>query len=78
MCTHCDEAVASPETSICLGWVVEDLLYVVAVIQLAASDGEAEASTPGLGQNNTQLKLLDQSLSDTKEGNEFLCKFSAL
>lgn len=73
---HCDETVAGPETSVRLGWVVQDLLYVVAVVQLAASDGEAEASTPGLGQNDAQLKLLDQSLSNKEEGIEFFWGFS--
>lgn len=76
MCAHCDETVAGPETSVRLGWVVQDLLYVVAVVQLAASDGEAEASTPGLGQNDTQLKLLDQSLSNNEEEIEFFWGFS--
>lgn len=75
VCAHCDEPVAGPETSVRLGWVVQDLLDVVAVVQLAASDGEPEASTPGLGQDDTQLKLLDQSLSNKEEGNSvyFFC-----
>lgn len=74
--THSDETVPGPETSICFGWVVQDLLYVVAVVQLAASDGETKASTPGLGQNDTQLKLLDQTLSDTEQGRDsFFCIF---
>lgn len=72
VCAHCDETVAGPQTSVCLGWVVQDLLDVVAVVQLAASDGEPEASTPGLGQDDTQLKLLDQSLSNKEEGNFLL------
>lgn len=78
VCAHCDETVSGPETSIRLGRVVQDLLYVVAVVQLAASDGEPEASAPGLGQNHAQLKLLDQPLSDTEEGNSFLGFFVAV
>lgn len=67
-CAHCDETVPGPESSICFGWVVKDLLYVVAVVQLAASDGEPEASTPGLGQKHRKLKFLDQPLTDEKQG----------
>lgn len=67
VCAHCDEPVSRPESSICLGWVVKDFLYVVAVVQLASSDGEPKASTPGLGQNHRELKLLHQSLKGKKQ-----------
>lgn len=29
---YCDEPVSCPESSICLGWIVQYFLYVVAVV----------------------------------------------
>lgn len=67
VCAYSDEPVSCPESSICLGWVVQYFLYVVAVVQLASSDGEPKASTSGLGQNHRQLKLFNQSLTGKKQ-----------
>lgn len=64
---HCDEPVSSPESSICLCWIVEYFLDVVAVVQLASRDDEPKASAPGLGQNDCQLKLFNQSLTVKKQ-----------
>lgn len=58
-----DEPVSSSEASICPGGVVQYVLYVVAIVQFASSDGESEASTPGLGQNYSKLKLFNPTLS---------------
>lgn len=66
VCAYCDKPVSCPESSICLGWVVQYFLYVVAVVQFASSDGEPKASIPGLGQNHCQLKLFNQSLRGKK------------
>lgn len=65
--TYSDEPVSCPQSSIRLGWVVQYFLYVVAVVQLASSDGEPKASTPRLGQNHCQFKLFNQSLTGKKQ-----------
>lgn len=57
-----DEPVSRSQPAVCLGGVVEDLLDVVAVVEFAPGDGEAKASTPGLGQKNRELKLFHQTL----------------
>lgn len=67
ICAYCDEPVSCPESSIWLGWVVQYFLYVVAVVQLASSNGEPKASTPGLCQKHWQFKLFNQSLTDKKQ-----------
>lgn len=67
VCVYRDKPVSCSESSICLGWVVQYFLYVVAVVQLASSDGEPKAPTPGLGQNHCQLKLFNQSLRIMKK-----------
>ena len=64
---YCDKPVSRPESSICLGWVVQYLLYVVAIVQLASSDREPKASTPGLGQNHCQLELFNRTLTGDKQ-----------
>lgn len=57
-----NEPVSCSKSSICLGWVVQYFLYVVAVVQFAAGDGESKASTSGFSQIHLQFKLFDKSL----------------
>lgn len=61
-----DEPVSSTKSSIRPGWVVQNVLYVVAIVQFASCDGEPKASTPRLGQNHSQLKLFNPTLSGRK------------
>lgn len=61
-----DEPVSRPQSSVRLGWVVKDFLYVVAVVQLASGDREPKTSTPGLGQKHRELKFFHQTLPGDK------------
>ena len=64
---HRDEPVSRPEAPICLGWVVQYFPDIVAIVQLASSDGESKASAPELAQNHRELKLFNQSLTGNKQ-----------